>query len=264
MTTAARPTFDPAKGGTQRGETPLTALSQQSSSRDLPGHLTLKERKPGQASNEEIKQKDLKAELEHRERVASIEKEKGRPSYIPSIEYATQIRLVLKAEKLRAKEENDDSLNQRPHSTSSDKNPDPQNVTYEPPTPDLSAFAQMDADEDMHGGNIDEGDQSDDDDEETAELMAELEKIRRERAAENERREAELRAKDERVRMKTILEGNPLINESVKEGSFKIKRRWDDDVVFKNCARGEPVKKQYVNDMLRLEFHKKFMDKYIQ
>lgn len=44
MTTAARPTFDPAKGGTGRGEKSLSALSKQYSSRDLPSHLTLKYR----------------------------------------------------------------------------------------------------------------------------------------------------------------------------------------------------------------------------
>lgn len=47
---------------------------------------------------------------------------------------------------------------------------------------------------------------------------------------------------------------------------FKVKRRWDDDVVFKNCARGEVdhTKRGFVNDTLRSEFHKKFMKKYIQ
>jgi len=42
--------------------------------------------------------------------------------------------------------------------------------------------------------------------------------------------------------------------------------RWDDDVVFKNCARGEMNKKEarFVNDTLRSDFHKKFMEKYIK
>lgn len=44
MTTAARPTFDPARGGTGRGEKDLSALSKQYSSRDLPGHKNLKYR----------------------------------------------------------------------------------------------------------------------------------------------------------------------------------------------------------------------------
>lgn len=46
---------------------------------------------------------------------------------------------------------------------------------------------------------------------------------------------------------------------------FQVKRRWDDDVVFKNCARTEPEKKShFINDSLRCEFHKKFMEKYIK
>ena len=42
--------------------------------------------------------------------------------------------------------------------------------------------------------------------------------------------------------------------------------RWDDDVVFKNCAKGEDDKKKsaFINDTLRSEFHKKFMEKYIK
>lgn len=44
-----------------------------------------------------------------------------------------------------------------------------------------------------------------------------------------------------------------------------ILRRWDDDVVFKNCARGvqEKGQKTYINDTIRSEFHKKFMKKYV-
>jgi protein CWC15 len=47
----------------------------------------------------------------------------------------------------------------------------------------------------------------------------------------------------------------------------QVKRRWDDDVVFKNCARSEPDKKkdqQFINDSLRSEFHRKFMEKYVK
>lgn len=46
-----------------------------------------------------------------------------------------------------------------------------------------------------------------------------------------------------------------------------MKRRWDDDVVFKNCAKGiEERKKEqnFINDAIRSEFHKKFMEKYIK
>ena len=41
--------------------------------------------------------------------------------------------------------------------------------------------------------------------------------------------------------------------------------RWDDDVVFKNCAKDDTNKeKRFINDTLRSEFHKKFMEKYVK
>lgn len=69
--------------------------------------------------------------------------------------------------------------------------------------------------------------------------------------------------------MENILSGNPLLTHyssgNVK-GEHKVKRRWDDDVVFKNCARSEPEKKTnvFINDSLRSEFHRKFMEKYVK
>ena len=44
MTTAARPTFEPARGGRGKGEGDLSALSKQYSSRDMPSHTKLKYR----------------------------------------------------------------------------------------------------------------------------------------------------------------------------------------------------------------------------
>ena len=56
--------------------------------------------------------------------------------------------------------------------------------------------------------------------------------------------------------------GNPIL--AADPGA--IKRRWDDDVVFKNQARGEPElkKKRFVNDTIRNDFHRRFMTKYIK
>jgi protein CWC15 len=41
-------------------------------------------------------------------------------------------------------------------------------------------------------------------------------------------------------------------------GSFAVKRRWDDDLIFKNQASGvdDKPKKEFVNDILRSEFHR--------
>ena len=76
--------------------------------------------------------------------------------------------------------------------------------------------------------------------------------------------EAERKAQEERIRTENILSGNPLLNS--KPAEFKVKRRWDDDVVFKNCAIEEPDRKEkpFINDTLRSSFHKKFMEKYVK
>ena len=48
MTTAARPTWEPARGGNMKGETDLGKLSKQVCTRDLPSQMTLKYREAGQ------------------------------------------------------------------------------------------------------------------------------------------------------------------------------------------------------------------------
>ncbi|MEQ2159148.1 hypothetical protein GOODEAATRI_019575, partial [Goodea atripinnis] len=68
MTTAARPTFEPARGGRGKGEGDLSALSKQYSSRDLPGHTKIKYRQPTQDAPEEVRARDFRRELEERER----------------------------------------------------------------------------------------------------------------------------------------------------------------------------------------------------
>jgi protein CWC15 len=118
-------------------------------------------------------------------------------------------------------------------------------------------------------------DEEDDDEDDTAELMAELARIKKERAAEAARIEQQKRIEEEKIRTENILKGNPLLNPSSKASAqpstseFRVKRRWDDDVVFKNCAKsdsltGEKRVAQFVNDSLRSDFHRRFMDKYIK
>jgi hypothetical protein len=59
MTTAHRPTFDPARGGTGRNESDLSKLSRQYSSRDMPSETKLKYRQTGQGHPDEISSKVL-------------------------------------------------------------------------------------------------------------------------------------------------------------------------------------------------------------
>lgn len=198
MTTAARPTFEPARGGQGRGEKDLSAISKQYSSRDLPSHTKLKYREYGQGTVEELRNRDFRKELEERERV---EKDKGssRRAIEPSRESTTS---SAKRQKL-----------------------------------DQVPAASLDADDPL---DEDESD-SDSDEDETAVLLAELQRIKKERAAEQAKKEMEKRQEEERIRMENILSGNPLLNYSSQSGrvDMKVRRRWDDDVVFKNCARSE-------------------------
>lgn len=99
-----------------------------------------------------------------------------------------------------------------------------------------------------------------DDEDEAAELMRELEKIKKERLEQKEKevcslklshdlantkQERERAAEEEEQREVDIARGNPLLNSQ----DFNMKRRWDDDVVFKNQARGTENRdgKEFVN-----------------
>ena len=57
MTTAHRPTFVPARGGTGKNEGDLSKLSQQYSSKDMPSHTKLKYRQKGQSHADEVRSK---------------------------------------------------------------------------------------------------------------------------------------------------------------------------------------------------------------
>ncbi|KAK2497127.1 hypothetical protein MC885_014352, partial [Smutsia gigantea] len=77
--TAARPTFEPARGGRRKGEGDLSQLSKQYSSRDLPSHTKIKYsnifalvcfdvRQTTQDAPEEVRNRSFRRELEERER----------------------------------------------------------------------------------------------------------------------------------------------------------------------------------------------------
>jgi len=131
----------------------------------------------------------------------------------------------------------------------------------------LAETRELDADSDGGGGSDEDDDDDDDDDDESEDeddeevLLRELEKIKKERAEQREKEEREKAAAEEAKREVDIARGNPLLNSD----AFAVKRRWDDDVIFKNQARGTDErgkKKEFVNDLLRSDFHKKFMVSY--
>ncbi|THG10249.1 hypothetical protein TEA_003651 [Camellia sinensis var. sinensis] len=77
MTTAARPTWAPAKGGNEQGGTRIFGPSQKYSSRDIASHTTLKPRKEGQDTHDELQKRNLREELEDRERRHFSSKDKS-------------------------------------------------------------------------------------------------------------------------------------------------------------------------------------------
>merc|ERR1712183_887317 len=122
-----------------------------------------------------------------------------------------------------------------------------------------------DADDDLGAGSDKEsedkeGDDDDDDDEDTEELMRELAKIKREREAEEEKQREIKKKQDDREKREEIMMGNPLM----EHDDLSLKRKWDDDTVFKNQARLAPKQKQrFINDAVRSDFHKRFLNKYM-
>lgn len=48
-------------------------------------------------------------------------------------------------------------------------------------------------------------------------------------------------------------------------GSYSLRKRWYDETVFKNQTRTEPKeKKRFINDTVRSDFHRKFINRFVQ
>nr|WJH19498.1 Spliceosome-associated protein CWC15 homolog [Euglena gracilis] len=192
MTTAHRPTWTAAIGGSNQGGNADRFKSVSRSAKDLPGQLTLKRRHD-----------------------------------VTGVKPAAPADLKLDAKK---KKEEEARKRKRP---------------------------EEDADEDLQST-----DEESSEDEDTLELMQELERIKKERQAEEARKERQAHEEAEKKRQEDILSGNPLIAGTAE---YKVKRRWDDDVVFRNQSRTEPLaKKRFINDVLRSDFHRRFMNKYVK
>ncbi|KDP39321.1 hypothetical protein JCGZ_01078 [Jatropha curcas] len=217
MTTAARPTWAPAKGGNEQGGTRIFGPSQKYSSRDLAAHTNLKPRKEGQDTQEELQKRNLRDELEERERRHFSSKDK---SYNDDRDSRKSNQLLLEGNK----RDTEDRIMPR----------------------------TVDADDsDVEVNNDNER------------LLLLLDKSKLHLISDCFISEEQLRAAEElKVKEEQLLRGNPLLNNPT---SFSVKRRWDDDVVFKNQARGETkTPKRFINDTIRNDFHRKFLQKYMK
>ncbi|KAL1759844.1 Pre-mRNA-splicing factor Cwf15/Cwc15 [Schizophyllum commune] len=257
MSTAHRPTWDPAQAKDVKG------VSRQFSVRDMASHTKLKFRQAGQTSQDEVKKRDLRAELFAAELEAKNKKRKAEGKPPLAIESGT------------SESGQDEESNKRrkllQEALEADKDSDDEEEEGEEGEKKSKAG---DAEEDEE----DDSDEDEDEDD-TDELLRELEKIKRERAEEKARQEREQSATDAVAREAEIATANPLLNlaaalgqqqpqglNTTAPGSFAVKRRWDDDLIFKNQAMDTRDKNDrgFVNDLLRTEFHKKFMAKFIK
>ncbi|PPQ93841.1 hypothetical protein CVT25_013550 [Psilocybe cyanescens] len=238
MSTAHRPTWDPAQAKDVKGG------SRQFSVRDMAAHTKLKFRQVGQTSAGEVQKRDLRAELLAAEQEARNKKRKaeGKPPLLEDtpgqVDEESNKRRKLLQEALELDKDDDDEEDEK----------------------------DKDKDEDEEESEED----SDDEEDDTAELLRELEKIKRERAAEKERLEQEQSASEAASREAEIATGNPLLNlaaalgqqtpggvNTTVPGTFQVKKRWDDDLIFKNQAMTQKTGQgNFVNDLLRTEFHK--------
>ncbi|KAI6043502.1 Cwf15 Cwc15 cell cycle control protein [Pisolithus marmoratus] len=258
MSTAHRPTWDPAQAKDVKGG------SRQYSVRDMAAYTKLKFRQPGQTSVGEVARKDLRAELLAAEEEARNRKRKaeGKPP-LPALtngtpyggdedEEASKRRKMLQEALELDKDEDDDEDNKSDDGASQKANNDA-----------------------MEESEEEESEEEEEDD--TDELLRELEKIKRERAEEKVRQEREESVAQAAAREIEIATSNPLLNlaaalgqspgvNTTVPGTFSVKRRWDDDLIFKNQAINQKKDSsgQFVNDLLRTEFHKKFMAKFIK
>ncbi|KAH7125514.1 Cwf15/Cwc15 cell cycle control family protein-like protein [Dendryphion nanum] len=239
MTTAHRPTFDPARGKeAQRG----VAYHQ----RLLPAHTFLKHRQPGQGGDADAK-RDLRAELLEAE-ARHFAKKNGtyvEPDAETDATNTSKRPIEAVAHDDEASLDIDEAEQKR------------RRIEV------LEKYREIDADDSSESSESSDDEEDEDEEDETVALMRELEKIKKERAEAKAKEDAHRAAEEEEQREIDIARGNPLLNAK----DYTIKRRWDDDVVFKNQARGTEDKnkrKEFVNDMLRSDFHKKFMSKYVR
>lgn len=216
MTTAHRPTFDPA-----RGKANAQAAGSISHTRSLPSHTNLKYRSTRPSTDAEAMKKAL------------LEGE--------GLKHA--------ASKLVSELEEQDL-----------ETTDASGPTVELGVEEKAKIIEENKDDDDSGSDDDESESDDDsDDEDEDELLRiELERIKKERAEAKAREEERLAEEAEKAREEQVAFGNPLMNPT------SIKRKWNEDVVFRNQTKQKKKEDSYVNDVIRSDFHRKFMNRYVR
>ena len=156
--------------------------------------------------------------------------------------------------------------------------PKRQRVEVVPPENDVknaepeNPFAEMDKDwVDSESEENDEESQEAEEDSDELELMREYAKVKAEREAERRKQDEERAELLRKQEAEAALGKNPLMASSlgsevasVVDESYALRKRWYEETVFKNQARGTgQQKKRFINDTVRSDFHRRFMAKYI-
>ncbi|KAN0062665.1 complexed with cef1p [Thecaphora frezii] len=302
MSVSHRPTW-----AAQKASADSAHLSAQTVKGYIPAHTRLKFRQPGQAADirsiqtNPERRRDLKRELEAAEREARNKKRiaQGLPPLEDDVkqdgekeegeeeeESAKRRRLIREARELDRDDDDEDEEEAKGEEGKGKANKEDAD--------DAPSQAAAEQEEERDSEDDDSDDSEDDDSDEeddTAALLRELEKIKRERAEEKARMERQRQEAELSQRQDEIALGNPLLNleNAMRNGAagsasphgsaaglgmevggkkgFGVKRRWDDDVIFKNQASGAVANREaggFVNDLTRSEFHKKFMNRYIK
>jgi len=289
MTTAHRPTWKAAVGRAQEGGWGAGgAVSTATSALDAPAHTKLKTRTGAQVVDRRAALAESLRRLEEAEKKSGADAIRrgivGRRAVDPEEEEASRRKLLehdksrdVDEERLLAKyDDADDDKSDDGGGGWSDVDDDHGNRV-------VAGAKNGGSDLDASDSDLDSSDDSDDDDEsdsddsdDEAALQAELAKIRAEREAARAKEEEEERAEEEARMEEAALTGNPLLNAAdgaggaaaaaAAAGSGRMKRRWNDDVVFRNQAKNEPDqnKKRFINDTVRNDFHKRFLNKFIK
>ncbi|GMH88639.1 hypothetical protein TrVE_jg3271 [Triparma verrucosa] len=242
MTTAHRPTWKAAVGAGEGGNwSSGGAQSHMRSAKDAAAFTKIKYRERGVRKEGEVLVEESLRRLEEAERKEKELKKIGKRQVRESDDVESSVKLL----KVQGEGVDVSVLDKFDDADSGDEGGEEEEES------DL---------DDSDDSDEDEG--SDDDEDEEELLRLEMEKIKKERAAaalalrEKEALEAEATATS------IAMTGNPLLSTS---GSGKMKRKWNDDVVFRNQSRKEKgEEKRFINDTVRNDFHKRFMEQYMK
>jgi protein CWC15 len=260
------------------------------SAKDQTAHTYVKYRKAGQASAADVAAKDLKRELEEKERqhFEQVRRDWERKKGLAAV-------AALGAGAGGAVALLEDRAGSSGGASSAAAGAVAGAAAHSDVDAALAAFDDADDDEALDrlaaaegdGGSDDDADDGaalddgdDDDEDDTAELMRELERIKREREEERARKERELAELASKETTEAILKGNPLLTKgtasalgsagsssaaaaAVAPAAGGVKRRFGDDTVFSHTHANEPeTRKRFLNDSIRSDFHRSFMRRF--